>query len=157
RRRDRCLPQGIPNAMLPPTQPSKPVKTSALTLFLLEESTHSRQLFTDGRPFPADFTPSWLGSSIGRWDGDTFIVETAGFNDQTWLDDSGHPHSDAMRTTERFRRINPGRMELLITFNDSKAYAKPWTIRIDLRVAGDLDLIEDVCDNEQDSAHTIKK
>src|SRR5262249_33916369 len=156
RRRDRCLPQGIPNAMLPPTQPSKPVKTSALTLFLLEESTHSRQLFTDGRAFPADLTPSWLGSSIGRWDGDTFIVETAGFNDQTWLDDSGHPHSDALRTTERFRRINTGSMELLITFTDPKAYAKPWTIHTYLLVAADSDLIEDFCKNNRDNPHKIK-
>ena len=82
------------------------MQTPGLTLILFEEFNHYRQVFTDGRPFPADFTPSWLGSSIGRWEGDTFIVETAGFNDQTWLDDSGHPHSDALRTTERFRRID---------------------------------------------------
>ena len=153
---ERCLPHGIPDAMLVPGQPFKIVQTSGLTLILFEEFNHYRQVFTDGRPYPADFTPSWLGSSTGRWNGDTFIVETAGFNDQTWLDDSGHPHSDALRTTERFRRINAGSMELLITFNDSKAYAKPWTIHLNLRLAADSDLIEDVCDNEQDSAHTIK-
>jgi hypothetical protein len=153
---ERCLPHSIPDAMLIPGQPFKIAQTPGLTLILFEEFNHYRQVFTDGRPFPDDFTPSWLGSSIGRWEGDTFIVETAGFNDQTWLDDSGHPHSDVLRTIERFRRINAGSMELLITFNDSKAYARPWTIRIDLRLAADSDLIEDVCDNEQDSAHTIK-
>ena len=142
--------------MLIPGQPFKIVQTAGLTLILFEEFNHFRQVFTDGRPFPADFTPSWLGSSIGRWEGDTFIVETAGLNDQTWLDDSGHPHSDALRTTERFRRVNVGSMELLITLNDPKAYAKPWTIRLDLRLAADSDLIEDVCDNEKDSARTIK-
>jgi hypothetical protein len=154
---ERCLPHGIPDAMLIPGAPFKIVQTPGLTLILFEEFNNYRQVFTDGRPFPADFAPSWLGSSIGRWERDTFIVETAGLNDQTWLDDSGHPHSDAMRTTERFRRINTGSMELLITFNDSKAYAKPWTIRIDLRLVADSDLIEDVCDNEKDNAHTIKK
>jgi hypothetical protein len=153
---ERCLPHGIPDAMLIPGQPFKIVQTPGLTLILFEEFNHYRQVFTDGRPFPADFTPSWLGSSIGRWERETFIVETAGLNDQTWLDDSGHPHSDALRTTERFRRINAGSMELLITFNDPKAYAKAWTIRLDLRLAADSDLIEDVCDNEKDSARTIK-
>ena len=153
---EHCLPHGIPDAMLIPGQPFKIVQTTGLTLILFEEFNHYRQVFTDGRPFPADFGPSWLGSSIGRWTGDTLIVESAGFNDQTWLDDSGHPHSDGMRTTEQFRRINAGSMELMITFNDSRMYAKPWTIRLDLRLAVDSDLIEDICENEKDSAHTIK-
>jgi hypothetical protein len=153
---ERCLPHGIPDAMLIPGTPFKIVQTPGLTLILFEEFNHYRQVFTDGRPYPADFTPAWLGSSIGKWSRDTFIVETAGFNDQTWLDDSGHPHSDALRTTEQFRRINAGSMELLITINDSKTYAKPWTLHLDLRLAADTDLIEDICENERDNAHTIK-
>jgi len=153
---ERCLPHGIPDAMLIPGAPFKIVQTPGLTLILFEEFNHYRQVFTDGRPYPADFNPSWLGSSIGKWNRDTFIIETAGFNDQTWLDDSGHPHSDALKTTEQFHRINAGSMELRITFNDSKAYVKPWTIHLDLRLVADSDLIEDICENERDSVHTIK-
>jgi hypothetical protein len=154
---ERCLPHGIPDGMLIPGQPVKIVQTPGLTMILYEEFARFRQVFTDGRPFPADLNPSWLGSSIGRWDRDTFVVETAGFNDQTWLDDNGHPHTDALRTTERFSRLNAGSMELRVTFDDPKAYAKPWTIQLDLRLAADSDLIEDVCDNEKDNAHTVKK
>jgi len=154
---ERCLPHGIPDGMLIPGQPFKIVQTPGLTMILYEEFARFRQVFTDGRPFPADLNPAWMGSSIGRWDGDTFIVETAGFNDQSWLDDNGHPHTDALQTKERFRRVNVGSMELLITFDDPKAYRQPWTIRLDLRLAADSDLIEDVCDNEKDNAHTVKK
>jgi hypothetical protein len=154
---ERCLPHGIPDAMLIPAAPFKIVQTPGLTLILFEEFNHYRQIFTDGRTFPNDLSPAWLGSSIGRWQGDAFIVETAGFNDQTWLDDSGHPHSDALKTTERFRRINAGSMEVLITFTDPKTYSRPWTIRLNLRLSADSDLIEDVCDNERDSAHTVRK
>jgi len=151
-----CLPHGIPDAMLIPAAPFKIVQTSGVTLILYEEFNHFRQIFTDGRPFPGELNPAWLGSSIGRWERDVFVVETAGFNDQTWLDDSGHPHSDALKTTERFRRIDLGRMELLITFTDPKTYVKPWTIGLNLRLAADSDLIEDVCDNERDNAHAVR-
>jgi hypothetical protein len=154
---ERCLPHGIPDAMLIPDQPFKIVQMPGLTLILYEEFARFRQIFSDGRPFPDDLNPAWLGSSIGRWNGDTFVVETKGFNDMSWLDDNGHPHTDALRTTERFHRIDVGRMELLVTFDDPRAYANPWTIRINLRSTPDSDLIEDVCDNEKDNAHTVKE
>ncbi|MEP7366902.1 MAG: hypothetical protein ABI972_26895 [Acidobacteriota bacterium] len=154
---ERCLPHGIPDAMLIPNQPFKIVHTAGLTLILYEEFARFRQVFTDGRPFPADLNPGWLGSSVGHWDGETFVVETRGFNDKTWLDDNGHPHTDALKTTERFRRINIGEMEVLMTFDDPGAYAKPWTVKLSLHLLPDTDLIEDVCDNEKDNAHTIKQ
>jgi hypothetical protein len=154
---ERCLPHGIPDAMLIPGQPFKIVQTPRLTLILYEEFLNFRQVFTDGRPHPTDPNPAWLGYSTGKWDGDTFVVETTGFNDQTWLDDNGHPHTSALRTTERFRRLDVGRMELRITVDDAKAYAKPWTVQLNLRLAPDTDLIEDVCDNEKDAARTIKQ
>src|SRR4029078_5765519 len=81
----RCLPHGIPDAMLIPGTPFKIVQTPGLTLILFEEFNHYRQIFTDGRPFPNDLSPALLGSSIGRWEGDVLVVETTGFNDQTWL------------------------------------------------------------------------
>jgi hypothetical protein len=100
---ERCLPHGIPDAMLY-GGPMKIVQNRRLTLILFEEFNHYRQLFTDGRAFPQDPQPTWFGYSVGRWDGDTFVVDSMGFNDQTWMDDSGLPHSDALRTTERFHR-----------------------------------------------------
>jgi hypothetical protein len=153
---EKCLPHGIPDGMVIPGVPMKFVQMPGLTLILYEEFARFRQIFTDGRPFPKELNPAWLGSSIGRWDGDTFVVETAGLNDKTWLDDYGHPHSDALRTTERFHRVDVGHMDVDITFNDPKYYAKPWTIRVQLRLVPDTDLIEDVCDNEKDNAHTVR-
>ena len=98
-----CLPHGIPDAMLVPMYPFKIVQTQGLTLILFENFTQYRQIHTDGRAFPVDPKPTWFGYSVGKWEGDTLVVETLGFNDKTWLDDAGHPHTEAMRTTERVR------------------------------------------------------
>jgi hypothetical protein len=152
---ERCLPHGIPDAMLPGAL-FKFIETPGVTLLLYEEFNHYRQIFTDGRPFPDDPQPTWFGYSVGRWEGDTFVVETRGFNDQTWLDDSGHPHTEAMHTTERFRRKDFGHMDLIVMIDDAKAYAKPWSVSIPLQLLPDTELIEDVCDNERDSVHISK-
>jgi len=154
---ERCLPHSIPDAMLIPSVPFKIVQNPGLTLILYEEFARFRQIFTDGRPFPSDLNPAWMGSSIGKWEGDTFIVETRGFNDLSWLDDFGHPHSDALKTTERFHRTSLGEMEVLINVDDHQTYTKPWTVKLGLRLMPDTDLIEDVCDNEKDNDHTLKK
>jgi len=154
---ERCLPHGIPDAMLPGAL-FKFIETPGVTLLLYEEFNHYRQIFTDGRAFPEnDLQPAWLGYSVGRWDGDTFVVESRGFNDQTWLDDSGHPHTEAMKTTERFRRTDFGHMDLIVTIDDPKAYTKPWSVSIPLQLQPDTELIEDVCDNERDSTHIAPK
>lgn len=152
----RCLPHGIPDAMLIPAQ-FKIVQNPGLTLILFEEFNHYRQIFTDGRPHPADPNPAWFGYSIGKWVRDTFVVDTVGFNDQSWLDDHGHPHTDALHTIERFRRRDFGHMEIQLTVDDAKAYSVPWTAIIQLRLLPDTDLIEDVCDNEQDARHGVGK
>ena len=154
---ERCLPHSIPDAMVIPGVPLKIVQSPGLTLILYEEFARFRQIFTDGRPFPSDLNPAWMGSSVGKWEGDTLVVETRGFNDQSWLDDFGHPHTEALKTAERFHRINVGELEVLITIDDPNSYTKPWTVKIDLRLLPDTDLIEDVCDNERDHAHTIKQ
>jgi hypothetical protein len=148
---ERCLPHGIPDAMLPAT-PFKIVHTPGLTLILYEQESRFRQVFTDGRPLPVDPNPAWLGYSIGRWDADSFVVESSGFNDKTWLDDSGHPHTDALRTTERFRRRDFGHLEMQITIDDPKAYTRPWSITIPFELLPDTDLIENICENEKDAA-----
>ena len=111
----------------------------------------------DGRKLPADPTPSWLGSSIGRWDGDTLVVETVGFNDKGWLDAYGHPHSDEMHVTERFLRKDFGHMDLSVTVTDLKMYTRPFTVTLHQRLRADTDLLEDICtENEKDWQHMPK-
>ena len=153
---EHCMPHGIPDAMIVGA-PVKFVQNPGVTFLLYEEFDHFRQVFTDGRPFPEDLTPAWLGYSVGRWDGGTFVVDTKGFNDKTWLDDAGHPHTDQLHTIERYRRRDFGHMELQVTIDDSKAYTKPWTISIQLSLMPDTDLIEDMCDNEKDARHEVGK
>jgi hypothetical protein len=155
---ERCLPHGIPDAMMVRSGPWKIVQTPPLTLILYEEFNHYRQVFTDGRGFPAgDPQPTWFGYSIGKWDGDVFVVETMGFNDQTWLDDPGHPHTDAMRVTERFRRRDFGHLDIDITIDDRKAYTRPWTVTAKFDLMPDTELIEHICENERDAAHMVGK
>jgi Domain of unknown function (DUF3471) len=144
-----CLPEG-PRAGLPGLEPFRIVQTPYVSFFLYESSP-MRQVFTDGRKLPVDPTPTWMGYSVARWEGDTFVVETSGYNDRTWLDFTGHPHSEALRMTERFRRTDFGHMKAAITFDDPKAYAKPWTIDVDVSLVSDTELLEYVClENEKD-------
>ena len=143
---ERCLPQGVPGMMLARDQPWKIVQTPGVVVVLFRESLHFRQIFTDGRPFPADAAPNWLGYTIGRWEGDTLVAETTGLTEQTWLDDGGHPHSDAVRVIERFRRRDAGAMDIEIVIDDAKTYAKPWTVTVPFqRVEENAGLGEDVC------------
>jgi hypothetical protein len=148
---ERCLPHSIPDAMT--VDHFKLVQTPGLTLILYEEFNHYRQIFTDGRPFPKDLNPAWFGSSIGKWDGTTLVVETEGFNDRSWLDDYGLPHTEALHTTERFQRRDFGHLDLQVTIDDTEAYAKPWPVDLHFKLLPDTDLIEDVCDNEKDFQH----
>jgi hypothetical protein len=147
---ERCLPTGVPEATLEPP-PFKIAQTNSLTIILFEAFNRYRQIHTDGRPAPVDPNPSWWGYSIGKWEDDTFVVDTTGFNDLTWLDKAGHPHSDALHTTERFRRLDVGRMELQVTIDDPKAYTRAWTATIPFRLLPDTELLEDACENERDA------
>lgn len=140
-----CLPMGIVQFH---TQgaPRKIIQTPGLIVILYEASSGVRQIFTDGRPLPTgDPQPWWYGYSIGRWEGDTLVVETTGFRDGGWLDILGTPLTDAGKLTERFRRVNFGRMEIDITIEDKKAYTRPWTVRVNQRIMPDQDLIEFIC------------
>jgi hypothetical protein len=153
----RCLPHGVPDGLLVPATPFKIIQTPAVTLILLENQGHYRQIFTDGRGFPKDATPTWMGYSIGKWDGDTFVVDTIGFNDQTYLDDGGHPHTDAYHSIERFHRTDFGHMQYEITIDDPKAYTRPWTVTIPFEFFADSELMENVCENERDFEHLVGK
>jgi hypothetical protein len=140
----RCLPGGVPR-MNAYTHPYKIVQTPELIVFLYESMTMFRQVFVDGRQHPRDPEPSWLGYSIGRWDGDVLVVETIGFNDKTWLDGAGHPHSEEMRLTERFKRRDFGHMEVEVVIDDPKAYGKPLRYTQPQNLLADTELIEYVC------------
>ncbi len=145
----QCLPPG-PRAGLFGMDPVKFVQNKGLLLILYEDAP-TRQVFLDGRPLPRDPNPTWMGYSVGHWDGDTLVVESAGFNDRTWLDLTGHPHTEELRVTERYRRLDTGRMQMEMTFDDPKTYTRPWTISIDVALIPDTELLEFVCnENEKD-------
>ncbi len=153
---ERCLPHSVPDAALV-GYPFKIIQTPAQLVVLFEPFIDYRQIFTDGRTLPKDPQPTWMGYSVGKWEGDTLVVDSSGFNDQTWLDDGGHPHSDALHVIERFRRIDFGHMELGITIDDPKMYAKPWTVTVPYNLVPDTELIEYVCENEKDLVHMVGK
>ena len=154
----KCWPSGIPEKNNIPDG-LKLVQTPDLTLFLYESRTIYRQVFTDGRPLPpADAQPTWMGYSIGHWEGDTFVVETTHQNGKTWLDMRGLPATDAIRVTERFTRPTIGRINLDVTIDDPKAYTRPWTVKLAWRLVPDTDLIESICEeNNRDPPHMVGK
>jgi hypothetical protein len=140
-----CLPMGI---MQFHTQgaPRKFVQAPGVLVILYEASSGLRQIFTDGRSRPDnDPQPWWYGYSVGRWEGDTLVVETTGLRDDGWLDIDGSPLTDAATITERFRRVSYGRMEIDVTIDDPKAYTQPWTVRVNQRIMLDEELIEFIC------------
>jgi len=153
----RCLPSGIPEKENIPDG-LKAVQTPDVTVLLYESRTIYRQIFTDGRPFPKDPTPTWMGYSVGNWEGDTLVVETRFQNGRTWLDMRGLPASDATRIIERFSRPTIGRINIDVTIDDPKSYTKPWTVKLAWRLLPDTDLIESICEeNNKDLPHMVGK
>jgi hypothetical protein len=156
----RCLPHGVPRIETNGIFPFKIVQTPGLIVMLYEQLNLFRQVFMDGRKLAKDPNPSWLGYSFGRWEGDTLVIETSGFNDKTWLDTTmGHPATDALHVTERFRRPNFGTLELQATIDDPKAYTKPWTTAVQkISLLLDTDILEFICnENERDLPHLPAK
>jgi hypothetical protein len=152
----RCLPRGVPKADA--FDIHKIIQTSGVILVLYEYGTTFRQIFTDGRPLPKDPNPTWMGYSVGHWEGDTLVVESNGFNGKAWLSGQGVPTTDALHVTERIRRRAFGHMEIQITIDDPKAYTKPWTAELHPELIPDTDLIEFVCnENERDLSHLVGK
>lgn len=151
----RCLPQGIPRADLAPL-PFRILQTPREVAILYEVDSTFRQIHMDGRKLPVDPVPSWLGYSVGRWDGDTLVVDSLGYTDRSWLDAAGHPHSESLKVEERLRRIDYGHMEMQITVDDPVMYTRPVAVkaRYDLLPAGGL--LETICDNEKDRTHMDK-
>jgi hypothetical protein len=133
------------------------VQTPGLIVILYQGSTNSiyRTIFTDGRDLPKDPNPTWLGYSAGHWEGDTLVVTTAGFNDKSWLDVEGHPHTEALRITERFRRRDFGHMDLDVTIDDPKTFTRPFSLKIPKTFAADTELLETVCENDRSVPHMV--
>jgi hypothetical protein len=153
----RCLPTGVPRMHAMPLL-RKVVQTPGLMLILNEQNASYRQIFTDGRPLPVDPQPTWNGYSSARWDGDDLVVQSNGFRDGIWLDRSGSPMTDAAQITERFRRVSYGKLEIEVTVDDSKAYTRPWTVKLKHLIALDTDLLDYVClENEKDVPRLVGK
>lgn len=135
----------------------KIAQTSSLILILNPDLTY-RQIFMDGRSLESAPNPTWMGYSVGRWDRDTLVVESFGFNDRTWLDTSGHPHTEALRITERYRRPDFGHLDLAVTLQDPAVYSRSWTVSVQAELAADTELLEYVCnENTRDLEHWVGK
>jgi hypothetical protein len=156
-----CLPSGIPEKLSIPDG-LKVVQTPDLIVFLYESRTIYRQVFLDGRSLPNvkadDFQPSWMGFSVGKWDGDALVVETIGSNGQAWLDMRGLPGTEELRVTERYTRTTLGAVDIDVTIDDPKAYTKPWSFKVTWNLVPDTDLIESICEeNNKDKEHMVGK
>ncbi len=153
-----CLPWGIPTSTLF-SPVFKIVETRGLMVMMLEvDSGATRQIYTDGRELPVDPQPSWYGYSAGKWDGDTLVVETAGFNDRSWLDSAGHPHSERMRVTERLRRRDFGHIDAAITIDDPVMYTRAFTIKVTYLLQPNSDILEYFCtEDEKDRSHSTAR
>lgn len=153
----RCLPSGIPEKNAVPA-PIKFIQTPDVLVLLYESRTIFRQVFLDGRPLPKDAMPAWQGYSIGRWEGDTLVVETRGFRDEGWLDMAGHPATDQLHVIEKIKRPNFGTLEMDITVDDPKAYTKAFSIHEKFHIMADGDLMEHICEeNNKDPQHLVGK
>jgi hypothetical protein len=147
-----CLPGGVPLSTLL-SEVTKIVQTPGLILIMLELGG-TRQIYTDGRKHVADPSPSWLGYSVGTWEGDTLVVDTVGFNGESWLDVMGHPQGEAAHLVERYRRRDFGHMDVEITIEDPTWYTKSFTIKVTHLLQPDTDILEYFCnENEQDRRH----
>jgi hypothetical protein len=152
-----CLPLGIPATGLV-SEPNKIVESPRLIVIMYESDGTHRQIYTDGRTLPKEVVqPAWLGYSVGHWEGDTLVVESAGFNDKTWLDLTGHPHSEALRVLEHYHRRDFGHLDVETTFDDPQMYTKPFSIKFTQDLWADSDIFENICENEKDRTHFVQK
>ena len=151
----RCLPQSMPLTAL--ILPFKIVQTPQQIVMLFEHYDPPRQVYTDGRALPKNPDPTWMGYAAGKWQGDTLVVDSAGFNGKNWLDAAGHPRSELARMTERYHRRDFGHMDVDLTVDDPKYYRRSFTVRLPFHLIPDSDVLEDVCtENEKDRAHVEK-
>jgi hypothetical protein len=153
---ERCLGHGVTDYDTLGTL-RRIIQTPGIIAILYEGYNHYRQVFTDGRPLPETTQPSYMGYSIGKWEGDTLVVQTNGLNDKGWIDMDGHPQTESTRITERYRRLDFGHIELQLIVEDPAAYLKPWGNTVRLNYVPDEELIEEICENEKDLPHMVGK
>ena len=151
-----CFPPGLPRVYIHPF-PLKIVQAPGEVIILFEDDSLRREIYTDGRPHDTSLGPSWMGDSIGHWEGDTLVVDTVNLNDKTWLDRVGHRHSDALHVVERFRRINHDHLLDDITIEDPKTYTKPWTAHLDFLLRPKWTLAEQFCEDGETFQDLEKK
>lgn len=152
----RCLPPG-PRALFAPSTYVRVIQTPAMIAMLYEDLFY-RVVFMDGRELPKDPSPSYMGYSVGRWDGDTLVIDSVGFNDATWLDFVGHPHTEALRMTERIKRGNFGRMDVEVRIDDATLYTHAFTVPVHAEIVADTETLEYVCnENQKDTEHLVGK
>jgi hypothetical protein len=147
----RCLPGSPPAPGASSPFIAKFVQTSSLLVMLFEDAGGFRQIFLDGRGHPADPNPTWFGHSTGRWEGDTLVVDTVGFNDRSWIGPNAGiaPHTEALRMTERYRRSDYGHLAVTVTFDDPRTFSKPWTLHPTWDLVPQEELLEFLCENNK--------
>jgi hypothetical protein len=151
-----CLPAGPQAIFAAGSTRYYRIVQSPSVIALMYELGDFRQIYTDGRELPKDPNPTWMGYSVGHWEGDTLVVESAGFNDKSWLDMVGHPHSERLRVTEKFRRADFGHMQVQVTYDDPETLTRPLTISVGVNYAADTDMLEYVCnEDERDTQHLV--
>jgi hypothetical protein len=153
-----CLPPGVPRMMATPF-PFQIYQQPDRVIFVFEGGAHVwRVIYTDGRPHPKDPNPTFLGDSVGRWERDTLVVDVIGFNNETWLDQDGHPHTDALHVVERYTRVNEMTLHYEATIDDPKAYTKTWTTSYTIPWQPGAELLEYICqENNKDLPHLVGK
>jgi hypothetical protein len=144
-----CLPPGGPRMMATP-YPMEIIQLpeQKRVIMTFEGATHIwREIYMDGRPHPSgdDLNPTYLGHSVGRWEGDTLVIDVVGFNEATWLDYSGHPHTDQLHVIEKLSRPNKGTLHYEVTIDDPGAYTKPWTAAWNIPWRANGELAEYIC------------
>ena len=153
----KCYPPGTPRVYFHP-YPFEFIQTPKYVLMLYEYDHAIRRIYTDGRPLPPDPDLTWMGTSVGRWENDTtFVVDTVGFNEKTWIDRLGHPHSSEMHVTERFRRTDRDHLQIDFIITDPKALVKPWTSTFYTELRPQWELGEISCSGDYLEFKTFEK
>jgi hypothetical protein len=142
-----CFPPGVPRIYLIRGEPVEIMQTPGKVVMLYEYDHFVREVYTDGRQHPKDLNSTWMGDSIGKWEGDTLVVDSVGFNDKTWLDNDGHPHTEDLHVVERVRRASHDTLAIDVTIDDPKAYTKSWGGHMIFELKPDWNLGEMVCED----------
>ena len=151
-----CFPPGVPRIYLLHF-PVQIVQTPSQVIMLFEYDHFIRRIYTDGRGHSREQGPTWMGDSIGKWDGDTLVADTVGFNDKTLIDRVGHPHSEQLHVVERFRRVDHDNMEIELTIEDPIAFTKPWGTTLKYQLRPDWNIMEMVCEDNAEFVNFNKK